>query len=108
MCKLCSSYVPYYHPQNRGCYITFLWTTVHKRYLNMFADLIKEHKESHGLDWFPNFSMHKKPSEGFIKTRFLCLVPRVSDSVSLGLDPIFCNFNQFPDAVDAARLDITH
>lgn len=81
---------------------------MHKRYLNMFADLIKEHKESHGLDWFPNFSMHKKPSEGFIKTRFLCLVPRVSDSVSLGLDPIFCNFNQFPDAVDAARLDITH
>ena len=47
----------------------------------MFADL-KEHIESHGLDWFPNFTMHKKSPGRFVKTRIPGLSPRVSDSVN--------------------------
>lgn len=72
----------------------------------MFADL-KEHIESHGLDWFQNFTVHKKSPGRFVKTRIPGLSPRVSDSVSLGLGQKFCNY-KFPDDVDAARLEITH
>lgn len=38
----------------------------YKKCLNIFLDLIKKLRESHGLNWFPNFSMHKKSPGGVV------------------------------------------
>ena len=41
----------------------------------MVADLIEGHGESHGLNWFPKCSMHKKPPGGFAKIQIAGLCP---------------------------------
>lgn len=57
---LCSALPP---SEQRLLYY-FLWIIVRRRSLNRFADLIKENREFHALEWFLNFSMPKKSPGG--------------------------------------------
>lgn len=57
---LCSTLPP---SEQRLLYY-FLWIIVRRRSLNRFADLIRENRKFHALEWFLNFSMPKKSPGG--------------------------------------------